>query len=49
MKRVFLTAAVLLLGSRAFCAELLVPGEYPTIQAAVAMVGLESQLKPATL
>lgn len=35
MKRVFLTAVVMIFGSKAFCAELLVPNPYPTIQSAV--------------
>ncbi|MCJ7729352.1 MAG: hypothetical protein MUO27_05705, partial [Sedimentisphaerales bacterium] len=35
MKKAILALAVLLLVSRAFCAELLVPNQYPTIQAAI--------------
>jgi hypothetical protein len=34
MKRVIITTAILLLASKAFCAELLVPSQYSTIQAA---------------
>ena len=35
MKRVIVIAAILLLASGAFGAELLVPGQYPTIQSAI--------------
>jgi len=35
MKRVIVIAAVLLLGSIAFSAELLVPSQYPIIQSAI--------------
>jgi predicted outer membrane repeat protein len=35
MKRVFLTAVISLLVSKVFCAELLVPIQYPTIQSAI--------------
>jgi len=35
MKRVFFIVATIFFGSKAFCAELLVPGQYSTIQAAV--------------